>query len=148
MERDPATDANTDGSDFIRPDPYAGEAVSPSGGDIPGGKRGDDNIFEPAQIAMNVFAVSLQVHNGITDQLARPMKRHLPATTDAMDRHLTGVEQISLVASPAQGEYGRVFEQDERVRNLARNPLLYQGLLPCLRGSVIHQAWGDTREFH
>ena len=43
----------------------------------------------------------LQVQNGIADQLARPMKRYLPATTDAVDRYLTRVEQISLVASPA-----------------------------------------------
>ena len=73
---------------------------------------------------MHIFAVLFQVQNGIADQLARPVKRHLSATTDTMDRHLAGVEQISLVTAPAQGEHGWVFEQDESVRNLSRYPLL------------------------
>ena len=87
---------------------------------------------------MNVFAVLFQVKNGITNQLARPVKRDLSTTTNAMDRHLTRVEQISLVAPPAQGEHGWVFEQNESVRNLSRYPLFDQGRLPCQGGSVVH----------
>ena len=80
----------------VRPSP-------PRGGNIPGGQRGDDHVFEPTQIAVDIFAVSFQVQNGIADHLAGSMKRDLPAATDPVDRHLTGVEQVARVASPAQG---------------------------------------------
>ncbi len=111
MKRHPAADPNSNGRYFFSSDPHAGQTVSPRGHDIPFGQRCYQDVFKPTQVAMDIFAVVSQVQNGIAHQLPRPVKRHLPAATDTMDRYPTGVEQIFFITPTAQRKHRGMFEE-------------------------------------
>jgi len=76
------------------------------------------------------------------------MKGHVPSPPDAIDRHLTGVQQVSLISSPAQSEDGWVFKQEQQVLTCTPTPLLDQGFLPGQGLGIFNQTKVNAVKVH
>ena len=86
VHRDPMPDADADRGDLSIFDPDAGQARPGRGGDPDFGQGFDQQLFQPAQITMEILAASAQVDDRIADQLARPVIGRLSAAIDRKER--------------------------------------------------------------
>ena len=67
-------------------DPDAGKAVARRGVDLVARQQLDEQRFDPAQIAMQILAVTTKIEKKITDQLSRTVIGRLPAAIDREKR--------------------------------------------------------------
>src|SRR5262245_20940307 len=61
VARDPPRDTDADGRQLLVTRPDAGQAIHASRRDAVVGRRADENLFQIADVAMNVLSIRLQV---------------------------------------------------------------------------------------
>ena len=68
MHRDPVPHSYTDRSDLAIFNPDAGESFPRGGANSINGQQFNEQIFQPAQVAMQILPASAQVENWISNQ--------------------------------------------------------------------------------
>ena len=122
MKGDPAADANANGGDLVSATPHAGQAFALPGFEAVTRQGLDQHVLQAADIDMDISPVARQDQDGVADELARPVKRHLPSPADPMDWNAAGIEHKALVRPASQGKDGRVFKQQKPVLTDSMNP--------------------------
>jgi hypothetical protein len=128
---DAARDVDADGADLLFSDfacnsavgPDAGAALDPAGKDSVAGAEADQGFFHAADVVDWAEAASVgigqaaQVEDGVADELAGAVVGDVAAAVDLVDadafagEHFIGGEDVGAAGVAAQGEDGRVFEQ-------------------------------------
>src|SRR2546430_9402040 len=88
--------AYADGSDLAVADPNSGKRFTPGRSNFEFSEKINEQLFEPAQIFMQILTASAQIDNRITHELSRPVISGLAATIDGEN----GMRQMA-------GEIGR-----------------------------------------
>src|SRR5205814_5945369 len=86
MHRDPVTNPDTDRRDLTMADPNTGETFALLRLDFVAGKKINQRLLEPAQVAMQVLPAPAKIDNRIAHQLPGPMIRRLTAPIDCKQR--------------------------------------------------------------
>ena len=137
---DAALDAQAEGADLARAsagrlDPAARMAVAPVRDDAERQAGVDHGALEGAHERPQEQAATGQGHDRIGDELAGPVIGHFAAALDpdhldAPGRQVgRGRADVGLVGLPAQGQDGRMLEQEERVGDVARDALVDEPFL-------------------
>ena len=79
VHRDPMAHADADRGDFALPDPDAGQTVASRGFDLVDREQLDEERLDPAQVTMQILAVTTEIDQKISDQLPRPVISRLAA---------------------------------------------------------------------
>src|SRR5579862_43490 len=129
----PMAHADADGGDLPLPHPDAGKVFAPRRADAVFLQGEDENLFQQAEVTVQILPVSTQVEDRVADELSRPVIGRLPSAIDPHDRmwQRRGVAQAGLVGRAADRINGRVFEQQEEIvvqaRGFPGHRLLLQG---------------------
>ena len=87
--------------------------------DAVGDKRADDCLLEVTDVALHVSSVSVEVEDRVADELSRGVVGGLAAAVRLDELDAGGVRdmELVLVRASADGDHGRVLEEDDRVRD-------------------------------
>ena len=148
---DPAADGDTEGGDFARADPNAGEAGAAGGDEAEGTDGVDEDLFEEAEVGVEVFAGG-EGDDRIADELAGAVVGDIAATVgfrdlDALGGETGGVpDEVSFRAgAKADGEDGVMLGEDEGIADFAGEVLRDESLLGRAGGLVARAAPVDDR---
>ena len=110
--------AHADGRDLAVFDPNAGQALASLRGNFVFGQKIDEQLLEPAQIAMQILAAPAKIDNRIAHQLAGPVISRLTAAIDREKRigKMRRAEQTRFVRRSPNRVNRFVFEQKHFVR--------------------------------
>jgi len=81
MARDPPRNPDADGGQLLVPDPDAGESPDAPGLNTVIGRGPDHHFFQVTDVTVNVTTIRLQVDDGISDDLPRPVVRDVATPT-------------------------------------------------------------------
>src|SRR5207237_2816359 len=142
MRRDPSCDVDSNCGNLAARRVHAGQTGNPERFNLKVTHRPNQDLFQVAHKAMNVFAIRTQVDDWVADKLAKAVISNLTAAIRFKDSHATRSQKFfrhddSVWArSPAERERVRMFEQKQRVRLLARQNRAFSSFLHIERGAV------------
>ena len=111
VPRHPLLHVNPDAGDLPAACPHARESRTPLRRDIQDRERVDQRLLERAQIPVQILPVGAQVEDGIADQLARAMERHVAAALDFEHVDALSLQQVLGVRIPPQCDDRGMLEQ-------------------------------------
>jgi hypothetical protein len=111
--------------------PHASEAVPPLRFDPPPAERADEHFLERSQVPVQVLRVLLEIHDRVSHELPRPVKRGVPAALHLEKLHAARREKLrrrgAASAAPrlsSERDDGRMLHEKKHVvRELSRDPL-------------------------
>ena len=132
MTGDPARETNADCRQLIATHPRAGEPFDAMRRDAVIACCANQNLFEVANVPVNVAAIGLEVDNGVADELTGAVIGDVAATScfvdvDASSCQLIGRrEDVAAPAVPPHAERQdvRMFEEEQQIVHLASLPFI------------------------
>ena len=125
----------------VRVAPAAGMAVAPPGDDVVGGAGRDERRLERTHERAHQQAALVQPDDRIGHELTGAVVRDLPAALGPLDRDaasgefIVAREDVGRVGVAAQGQDGRMLQEQELVPDRAGHALVDEPLLEGVRGS-------------
>ena len=135
MRGDPARDAHADRGDLVVADPDAALSLGALSGDAVFANGPDQHLFEFRHVLAHVAIAFAEVDDRIADELAGTVIGDVtPARgleeTDALGIELgRGRDEVADVAAAAEGDDGRVLEQQKLIGDHLLLPQLHELLL-------------------
>src|ERR1051326_4659883 len=108
-----------------RRNPYAASPSKALRPDTELAERPDNRFFQRLDIGAHVALPFSQIEDRIADDLPRAVKRHIAAAIGVMKldsgalQHLSRSQQISRIAVAPHGDDGRMFHNQQLIRNLS-----------------------------
>ena len=120
MLSDPAAAPHTDGGDLAVVQPEAGQSRQKLTLQTQLGQNIEHNLFQLAQIPVQIRSAPPKVQHGIGHKLAGQVMGHVPAAINPVQgcRWIGGVEmQVLLARTAAKGVAGLVLQDPDRLRS-------------------------------
>ena len=150
VRRHPAANAHADRRELrVNPNPRTRSSLDAKGLDAKRGSRVDGNLFKATHVVASADATRSQVQDGVDDELAGAVKRHVATTIGRDDAHATSVErgrvpeEVRPITARAERVDGRVLEECDRLETAGADgccPLLlpFKAVLVPKEAKAVH----------
>ena len=143
---DPALHVDADRGDLVFADPDAGFIISPDPRDAEADQGANQDFFQLPEVLSEVGAVAGEVQDGITDNLTGAVVGYVSAAV-GVDQLNAAVGELGLLdedvieaSGTAEGDYGRVFQEDKGVRGLASDATVPEAGLEVKGGLIVNES--------
>lgn len=128
----PAGDADANGGELFVADPDTGEALNATGRNPIVFRDANEDFLQITHVAVHVQTIGMQIENRIADELSRTVIRDVAAAPGFEDVDAGRLQRIGrgthvrppTVASDAERQHARMFDQEQKVVDVAGATLL------------------------